>query len=256
MTFLDKASIPEIYKIFANPLPDYEIVVMLANGKLKTEHFEHGTLRKNLGNCTYKKPKKNEQCNEQIPNEAKIEILNGSGSLERRMHYDQIICAMLQISLKDIENRVFDLVQQMQSKIKMNQGISFSDQAERIIKLGYPPHQTKQFKGSPFWKYMPELCKEWVVAHREQAILDDNYEISRIIFSGSRECPFQNPNDLTYWGYDYGNLDYVIVDLTTQEGIAISSLTLHMIANHGCFQHSQHKYRLHPRKLIRILFRK
>ena len=170
------------------------------------------------------------------------------------MRYDFEIVKRLGYTCKQIEDRVHYLVNSMEQMVKYGNGFRVSSQIENIIKLKLPNFPPSTWSGKQFLNELPHIDCGWVMVDQQQAIVDEHFRVSRVIWMGAQLCPFQLQNDHTYYGYVYGNRDFVIENLISKEIIAISSLTLHMISAHFCFQASKHPYRLHPKKLIRVLF--
>jgi hypothetical protein len=113
------------------------------------------------------------------------------------------------------------------------------------------------WEGSDFLRLLPEIGEVWSLWLQEECTLNElQYRVSRVTWGGAQQCPFQSPSDKCYYGYEYGGKDFVIEDLVTKRSVAISSLTLHMIENHNFFQRPGSLYRLEPRVLVDVLFRK
>lgn len=53
-----------------------------------------------------------------------------------------------------------------------------------------------------------------------------------VSWGGSKQCPFQSPEDKSYHGYDYGADDVVVTNVDTKETFVYSSLLPHMIKHH------------------------
>ena len=82
-------------------------------------------------------------------------------------------------------------------------------------------------------------------------LVEGRYQIEEIVHRGSQECPFKDPNDHYYYGYDYGDRYYTIFDTKTGEELQLGSLLLHMISVHGFFE-GDNPYRVDPRKVIEM----
>lgn len=258
---MSDVQIKQIYHVMQDPFPDHDLAVMKTKEKIEVKYLEQGSYLKfqkeeavkngSTKIIRYKKPTKDQKC------DFSIDYSIAEQMDDKRMHYDQEIVKRLGYTCKDIATRVFDLVQHMEEKIKIGQGYNISRQAERTIQTILNPRNftAQLWTGFKYLHYLPEIKSGWSLSHEQQAIVENNhYCISRVVWMGAQECPFQKSDDETYYGYRYGNHDIVITNLITNETVAISSLTLHMISNHGCFQNSKNKYRLHPKKLIRVLF--
>jgi len=69
---------------------------------------------------------------------------------------------------------------------------------------------------------------------------------------GAQECPFQDPNDKKYYGYEYGSTDVLIENLNTGKKIQFNTLLPHMIRYHHFFESPNVSHRLDPKDVIEI----
>lgn len=246
---LRPATLESIQDVFKDPNPGYEIALGI-NPDCSVEVMTRpcGYLRQFLKARTYLQPRLDQVCDKMFqPKEFDSHVL------QEQIKSDKQVLARHNITEADIAKRVFELVGKMEVLVEQKKGLRISSQAERVYSLMNKKFECSKWSGRNYLKYLPEINEQWVILDEQQAEFD-GYCVSRVIWGGAHECPFQDPNDKTYYGYQYGNMDFVIQRLDTGDAIAISSLTLHTIAKHSFFQFPKHPYRLHPRKLIRILF--
>ena len=76
-----------------------------------------------------------------------------------------------------------------------------------------------------------------------------NFLVMMNSYLGSQVCPFKSKDDSKYYGYEYGNKDYIIKNKTTGRVLEYSSLLPHMIRYHHFFEGSVH-HRIDPSEII------
>lgn len=81
------------------------------------------------------------------------------------------------------------------------------------------------------------------------------FEIHALPFGGAQECPFHKESAVkdSYKGYEYGSVDYVIVDTVNQVELRFGDLLLHLIEKHHFFEGPGVQYRLEPQKVVEFL---
>lgn len=249
--------VQQIYKAFENS-ERHEICVAFKHDGVLITTLPIGSMRKHCKVFTCEEPTAYSKCdgNKLHPQRHNMHI-EEQQKLFIRMHYDTLILQHFNLTCQSISLKIYAVIVEMKKLCLQGKGKRVQYTAEKCLSLRYPQKfKLSKWTGVNFSEILPELKKNWSIVDKEEAIISNNYRVSLILFQGAEECPFQDPSDPTYFGYQYGNKDYVIEDLLTKEKFAISSLTVHMIHSHNCFQASKNKYRIHPRKLIRILFRK
>lgn len=126
--------------------------------------------------------------------------------------------------------------------------------ADDVYKWGVLP-----WSGSDFHTLVPRQ-DGWHVWEIKEAIvrLDDckttDFLVSEITWGGAMQCPLQSDDDRVYYGYDYGNRDWVVTRRDTGERVFLPSLTVHLMLCHGGFcQGVGMPYRVEPGTMLRAL---
>ena len=108
---------------------------------------------------------------------------------------------------------------------------------------------------------LPVKNPQWSSSYRRCALVPHQkvpYVVAEIVWNGCQRCPFQDPEDKKYHGYEYGDRDYLIIapgfddDVRPRDWIqAISDLSLHMITNHDFW--GKGLFRIDPIRFANIL---
>lgn len=78
----------------------------------------------------------------------------------------------------------------------------------------------------------------------------NNFKILRTTWMGAQTCPFQESSDEKYYGYQYGDTDVTILNLTTNKSITYNTLLPHMIRYHHFFESPNVSHRVNPKDVI------
>lgn len=89
-----------------------------------------------------------------------------------------------------------------------------------------------------------------MIASRFESVQYDNYKISKTTWMGAQTCPFQDSSDENYYGYQYGDTDVTILNLTTNKSITFNTLLPHMIKYHHFFESPNVSHRVDPKDVI------
>lgn len=191
------------------------------------------------------------------------------------------------VTSEQLNLRIESLVRGMEMKVREGQGYRLCTAAETFIALGVAqfkqslssqmlwiikmaqqlkrkPNLTKsgaflfdlcsyqmpEWQGIDFARALPYFNPTWPLHDRQEAEVEPGLIVSRIVWQGAKECPYQKAADKTYFGYHYGNHDLVFTRGPKQ--ICLSSLTLHMILQHNDW--NKGPYSVNPKALVEMLF--
>src|SRR5579883_3192081 len=62
----------------------------------------------------------------------------------------------------------------------------------------------------------------------EGFLVDGRYQVKINTYAGAQECPFQDPTDTRYFGYQYGSSDVTVMDTKTRKQLVYNTLLPHM----------------------------
>ena len=83
-------------------------------------------------------------------------------------------------------------------------------------------------------------------------MIDGRYKIKLVSYRGAQTCPFQDPTDKHYYGYEYGSTDVHVEDIKTGKKITYSTLLPHMIRYHHFFESPKVSHRVDPAQIIEM----
>lgn len=78
----------------------------------------------------------------------------------------------------------------------------------------------------------------------------NGYTVSNVTWMGAQTCPFQEPSDKQYYGYEYGSTDVTILNIKTNKSITFNTLLPHMIRCHHFFESPNVDHRVDPKEVI------
>lgn len=134
-------------------------------------------------------------------------------------------------------------------------------------------YKSPRWTGVDFAKLVPGFKPQWSMQSRQEAEVEPGLVMSLVVWQGAQECPHQAPDDPRYFGYQYGNHDYVFqrkrqtTPSDAKESVSssslfapqlpplvVSSLTLHMMLCHNDWNAGP--YQVDPELLHAVLFEK
>lgn len=87
----------------------------------------------------------------------------------------------------------------------------------------------------------------------EGFLVDGRYRVKIVTYMGAQTCPFQDPEDKRYFGYEYGDSDITVTDEKTGRTLKYNTLLPHMIEHHHFFESPNVSHRLNPENVIDML---
>ena len=83
-------------------------------------------------------------------------------------------------------------------------------------------------------------------------LIDGRYKVKVQSYMGAQTCPFQDPEDKNYYGYQYGSADIFVEDTKTGKKIVYNTLLPHMIRHHHFFESPRVSHRVDPEQIIQM----
>ncbi len=87
---------------------------------------------------------------------------------------------------------------------------------------------------------------------KEGYLVDRRYRVQITTYMGAQQCPFQDPTDKHYYGYEYGSADLAIKDEKTGRTLTFNTLLPHMIRHHHFFESPNVSHRVNPSDVIEM----
>lgn len=87
---------------------------------------------------------------------------------------------------------------------------------------------------------------------KEGHLVDRRYRVHITTSMGAQECPFQDPTNEHYFGYEYGNANLAIKDEKTGKQLKFNTLLPHMIRHHHFFESPNVSCRVNPSDIIEM----
>ena len=87
---------------------------------------------------------------------------------------------------------------------------------------------------------------------KEGFLVDGRYSVKFDTYMGAQTCPFQDPTDTRYFGYEYGSTDVTITDAKSGKQLVFNTLLPHMIRYHHFFESPNVSHRLNPADVIEM----
>ncbi len=108
------------------------------------------------------------------------------------------------------------------------------------------PCASMYWKGLPFFKKLPHYNPEWRVNRMAQSTIlfrGMNFTVCMVDWAGVQKCPFCA---------ETGCRDFLIINQSTKNEMAFSTLSLHLLDKHRFIQSPQSKYFLNIEKMLNL----
>jgi hypothetical protein len=166
----------------------------------------------------------------------------------QRIHYDNCILKSFGLSHEAIVSRVKTYLREMRWQNEATKQDVQDIVMTHAARMNYVQEVTRNTSVLRVFKGKSLLRTQFAMVRHE------SYRILTFVFSGAQACPICEKSEFEQQGCVPMQSLVAVRNNITNEEILFTSLSFHLLEEHGCFGRDQNCTRMHPRKWIRVLF--